>query len=278
MERASRWPTTPRQWLDLVDELSRSPTRALVDLVESISAGLVGRTVELETATDTITLELVDVTCSHDNPPVAMGALSPGREIEGIETVLITATDVVWAQGRLDDLTVEAHDVRLETGIVARIRSSPVDMEGRIGQTTVDDWVDHLTRTTDADIHRVQLCRPGMVRVWVRPWLMAEVGIVLEGDEVVMPVQRVQAGGVTIPFAHRTLSDRRVAIPPLAHGLRVTHIEVGAQEVVARGRIDHVGQPIWLDQVIRAASTVGSQAVLNLRPPEDGQKSFSRSR
>ena len=273
MERASRWPTTPRQWFALVDELSRSPTRVLVELVESISAGLVGRTVEIETTTDTITLELVDVTCSHENPPVAMGALRPGLDLEGIETVIITATDVVWDGGRLDDLRVEAHDVRLETGIVTRVRTSPVDMEGRIGQAAVDEWVERVGHTTDADVHRVELCRPGTLRVWLRSWLVAEVGIALEGDEVVLPVKRVQAWGVTIPFAHRRLGERRMAIPPLAQGLRVTHVEITADEMVARGRIDLVREPIWLDQVIRAASTVGSQVVLNLRPPDDVNRS-----
>jgi hypothetical protein len=252
----------------LVDELSRSPTRVLVDLVESISAGLVGRTVELNTATDTITLGLRAVTCTHDNPPVAMGALRPGRDIEGIETVTVTATDVVWSSGRLDDLRVEAHDVRLETGIVNRLRSSPVDLEARIGQGTVDEWVDRVNRVEGVDLHHVELWSPGEARVWLRPWLAVEVAVVLEGDDVVLPVRRVRAWGVTIPFAPRRLGERRVSIPPLAHGVRVTELEVTADEVVARGRIEQVREPVWLDQIIRAASTVGSQAVLNLRPPD----------
>ena len=33
-------------------------------------------------------------------------------------------------------------------------------------------------------------------------------------------------------------------------------------------QVDEVREPIWLDQVIRAASTVGTQVVLNLRPTE----------
>ena len=269
IDRASRWPTTPRQWLTLVDELSRSPTRVLVDLVDSISAGLVGRTIELDTATETITLELVAVDCSHDNPPVAMGALRPGLDIEGIETVVVTATDVVWDHGRLDQVRAEAHDVRLETGIVSRVRASPVEMEARIGQATLDEWTERARAATDLDIHRMELWEPGTVRVWLRSWLVAEVGVVLEGDEVVLPVQRVQAGGVTIPFADRQLGERRATIPPLAQGLRITSLEVTADEVVALGTVDEVQEPIWLDQVIRAASSVSTQVVLNLRPPEN---------
>jgi hypothetical protein len=273
IDRASRWPTTPRQWFALVDEISRSPTRVLVDLVESVSAGLVGRRIDLKTATETITLALTEVTCSHDNPPVAMGALSPGRDIEGIETVTVTATDVVWPRGRVDDLRVAAHDVRLETGIVTRIRTSPVEMEGRIGQATVDEWVRWTAERGGVDLHRVELCRPGTVRVWPRPWLSAEVDVVLDGDEVVLPVQRVQAWGVTVPFVRKRLEERRVPIPPLAQGLRITGIDVTADEIVAEGRIEQLREPVWLDQVIRAASTVGSHVVLNLRPPAGAGRS-----
>lgn len=252
-----------------MDEVSRAPTRVLVDLVESISTGLVGRTVELKTTTGTITLELVDITCSHDNPPVAMGALRPGLDLEGIETVSVTATDVVWDEGRLDGLRIDAHDVRLEAGLVTRVSTSPIEMEGRIGQTALDEWVKRLRRTADLTIHHVELSRAGSARVWPRSWLSIDVGVILEGDEVVLPVQRVRVRGVTVPFVSGRLGERRFAIPPLARGLRVTHLEITADEVVARGRIDRWQEPIWLDRVIRAASTVGNQAVLNMRPPDD---------
>ena len=89
----------------------------------------------------------------------------------------------------------------------------------------------------------------------------------LVDDEIVLPVRRVQAGGVTVPFAHRRLGTHRLTIPPLAHDLHVTGIEVTADRLTAWGRIAHMREPIWLDQIIRAASTVGSQVVLNLRPP-----------
>ena len=32
----------------------------------------------------------------------------------------------------------------------------------------------------------MELCEPGTVRVWLRSWLVAEVGVVLDGDEVVL--------------------------------------------------------------------------------------------
>jgi hypothetical protein len=255
--------------LALVDELSRSPTRVLVDLVESISAGLVGRTVELKTADDTVTLELVDVTCTHDNPPLAMGARRPGRDIEGIESVVVHATDVVWDRGHLDDVRVEAHAVRLETGIVTSLQTSPVELEASIGQATLDEWVERARAAHDVDVRRVELLRPGTARIWLRSWLAAEVGVELVDDEIVLPVRRVQAGGVTVPFAHRRLGTHRLTIPPLAHDLHVTGIEVTADRLTAWGRIAHMREPIWLDQIIRAASTVGSQVVLNLRPPSD---------
>jgi hypothetical protein len=271
LQRASAWPTTPRQWLTVVDEISRSPTRVLVDLVESVSAGLVGRTVTIETANDTIELELVDVACSHDNPPIAMGALRPGRDIEGIESVVVRATDVRWDRGRLDHLRVEAHHVRLETGIVARMRSAPVEMEGRLGQSGVDDWVERMRRDTDADVMAIELFAPGVVRVRLRSWLEAEVAVRLAEDEaeVILEATRVQVRGVGIPFVHTRIPSRHIPVPPLAHGLRLTDLEVTDMEIIAHGRIDEVREPVWLDQVIRAASTVGSEAVLRLRPPDD---------
>lgn len=259
---------TPRQWIAVVDDISRSPTMVLVDVVESVSAGLVGRTLTIETADDTIDLELVSVTCSHDNPPVAMGALRPGRDIEGIESVVVTASDVAWSRGRLDHLEVEAHHVRLETGIVARLTSAPVEMVGRVGQATVDAWVDQLRADTGAPVQRVELFAADALRVHLRSWLTAEVGVELVDDEIGFPVRRLRAHGITVPFVHRRLSTRRVTVPPLAQGLRVTSITVTEDAIEATGRIERVREPVWLDQVFRAASTVGTQAVLRLRPPE----------
>lgn len=264
IDRASRWPTTPRQWLTLVDELSRSPTRVLVDLIESLSAGFVGRTVELTTDSDTVILELVDVACSHEHPPVAMGALRPTMDLEGIETVAITAADVAWSRGRIDDLYLEAHDVRLEGGIVTKLRAAPVVVEGRIGQETVDEWV----AASELGVERIELWRSGMVRVQLRSWLVAEVEVELDDDEVVFTPRLLRAWGFAVPYAHRRLGVHRVAVPRLLKGLRVTDLEATPDELVARGRIDRLREPIWLDQLIRAASTVGAVVVVNLRPPQ----------
>ncbi|MEL7208380.1 MAG: hypothetical protein AAGK32_09150 [Actinomycetota bacterium] len=269
IERASRWPTTPRQWLAVVDELSRAPTRVLVDLIESLSAGLVGRSLRIETEHDTISLRLVDVVCSHDNPPVAMGALSPGLDIEAIERVVATATDVRWDRGSLDDLVVEAHDLRLEPGVATRLVAAPVYLEGRIGQSTVDEWVERLNESTDAGLVGVELGEPDTVAVRLRPWLVADVAVRVEDREIVLPVRRLRAWGVTIPFAHRRIPDRRVPVPDLAQGLRLTDIEIREDEVVAYGTIDRIREPIWMDQLVRAASSVGSSAVLRMQPPAD---------
>ena len=255
--RPDKWPITPGDWLRVVDDLARAPTRVLLESVASVADALVGKEVELQAATGTVTVQVDSIVGTHSAPPVALGALRPGLDLEGLEAVDLDVHDVRWDGGRIDRLTVQAHNVHLEGGVVAKVVAGPIGLSGEVDQATLDEWLDRY----DTPV-AVQL--DGTDRATVHPGgrLSAVVSAELDGEVVHFPVHQVRWAGIPLPFVHRFVATRQATIPELPRGLRITSLSSGPGVLRATAVLDDFREPIVLESVLRAASTVGSHVVL----------------
>jgi hypothetical protein len=85
----------------------------------------------------------------------------------------------------------------------------------------------------------------------------------LDDDVIRFPVHRVRFAGLPMPFVHRWVETRTLAVPELPRGLRATGLWLRPGAVQATGVVDDFREPLVLESVLRAASTVGSHVVLN---------------
>ena len=259
--RPDKWPITPGDWLRVVDDLARAPTRVLLETFSSVAEALVGKEVELRAATGTITVLVESIVGTHSSPPVALGALRPGLDLEGLEAVDIEVTDVRWDGGRIDRLTVQAHNVHLEGGVVSKVVAGPIGLAGEIDQSTLDAWLAEHDSPLVVELD-------GTDRATVRPGgrVAAEVSAELVGDVVRFPVHRVTWAGIPVPPPHSFVETREVHLPELPRGLRLTGLSSRPGVLAATAVLDDFREPIVLESVLRAASSVGSHVVLNRAP------------
>jgi hypothetical protein len=259
--RPERWPITPLDWLKVMDDLARAPTRVLLETFASVTDALVGKEVELRSATGTVIVAVDSVAGAHSAPPVAMGALRPGLDLEVLESVDIALHDVRWEGGRIDRLTIQAHNVRVEGGVVGKLVAGPIGVAGEVDQATLDAWLERH----DAP---VTVVLDGTDRATVRPRgsrLAAEVSARIEdgGSVVAFPVHSVRWAGIPLPLVDRLVSTRRVTVPTLPRDLQLTGASSVPGVLRATGVIDDFREPLVFESLLRAASTVGSHVVLN---------------
>jgi hypothetical protein len=259
--RPDRWPITPGDWLRVVDDLARAPTRVLLETFASVADALVGKEVELRAATGTVTVLVESIVGTHSAPPVALGALRPGLDLEGLEAVDIGVVDVRWDGGRIDRLTVQANNVHLEGGVVAKVVAGPIGLAGEVDQPTLDAWLASYETPIAVELD-------GTDRATVRPGgrVSAVVSAELDGDVVRFPVHRVSWAGIRLPFVHRFVTTREAQVPPLPRGMRLTGLRSRPGVLAATAVLDEFREPIVVESVLRAATTVGSHVVLNRAP------------
>lgn len=260
--RPDRWPITPGDWLKVVDDLARAPTRVLLETFASVADSLVGKEVELRAATGAITVLVESIVGTHSAPPVALGALRPGLDLEGLESVDVVVKDVTWDGGRIDRLTIQAHNVHLEGGMVAKVVAGPIGLAGEVDQPTLDAWLARHDAPVSVELD-------GTDRATVRPGgrVSAVVSAELDGDVVRFPVHQVRWAGIPLPFVHRVVTTRTAQVPPLPRGLRLTGLSSGPGVLRATAVLDDFREPIQLESVLQAASTVGAHVVLNRGGP-----------
>jgi hypothetical protein len=259
--RPDKWPITPGDWLRVVDDLARAPTRVLLESVASVADAVVGKEVELEAATGTITVTVEAIVGTHSSPPVALGALRPGLDLEGLEAVDIDVVDVRWDDGRIDRLHVQAHNVHLEGGVVAKLVAGPIGLSGEVDQVTLDAWLDRYESP-------IRVTLDGTDRATVHPKgrLSAVVSADLDGDVIRFPVHQVRWAGIPLPFVHRFVETREATIPVLPRGLTITGLSSRPGVLAGTGVVDSFREPLVLESVLKAASTVGSHVVLRRAP------------
>lgn len=259
--RPDKWPITPGDWLRVVDDLARAPTRVLLETFASVADAFVGKEVELRAATGTVTVVVESISGTHSAPPVALGALRPGLDLEGLEAVDLAVTDVRWDGGRIDRLTIRADNVHLEGGMVAKVVAGPIGLSGEVDQGTLDAWLHEHDSAVAVELD-------GTDQATVRPGgrVSAVVSAELDGDVVRFPVHQVRWAGIPLPFVHRFVTTREATVPPLPRGMRLTGLSSRPGVLAATAVLDDFREPIVLESVLRAASTVGSHVVLNRAP------------
>ena len=260
--RPDKWPVTPGDWLKVVDDLARAPTRVLLETFASVADALVGKEVELRSADGTITVDVDSIVGTHSAPPVALGALRPGLDLEGLEEVDIAVHDVRWARGHIDRLRVQASNVHLEGGVVAKVVAGPIGLVGEVDQATLDEWLDRH----EAPL-RVNLDGTDRATIHQGGRLTATVSAELDGDEVTFPVHQVRWAGIPVPFVHRFMAIRRATVPPLPRGMRLTNLSSAPGVLRATAVVDDFREPLVVESVLRAASTVSQHVVLNRATP-----------
>ncbi len=259
--RPDKWPITPMDWLKVVDDLARAPTRVLLETFASVADALVGKEVELRSARGTVTVEVDSIVGAHSAPPVAMGALRPGLDLEGLESVDIALHDVRWEDGRIDRLTIQAHDVTLEGGVVSKVVAGPVLLVGEIDQTTLDEWLEHYDAPVTAVLDGTDRATVRIAGRRLTAVVSAELSD--DGDTVTIPVHGLRWAGIPVPFARRFVAPRQLTVPELPRGLRLTGLSSSPGVARATAVLDDFREPILVEAVLKAASTVGSHVVLN---------------
>ena len=256
--RPDRWPITPGDWLRVVDDLARAPTRVLLETFTSVADALVGKEVELQSANGAITVVVESIVGTHSAPPVALGALRPGLDLEGLEAVDIDLVDVRWDGGRIDRLRLQAHNVHLEGGVISKVVAGPVGLSGEVDQATLDEWLDRY----DAPV-RVTLDGTDRATVFPGGRLSAVVSAELDGEVVRFPVHQVRWAGIPLPLVHRFVETRTAEVPSLPRGLRLTGLSSTPGVLKGTAVLDDFREPLLLESVLRAATTVGSHVVVN---------------
>ena len=189
---------------------------------------------------------------------MALGAWRPGLDLEGLEEVDIVVHDVRWDGGRIDRLTIRAQNVNLEGGVVSSVVAGPIDLAGEVDQATVDELLERYEAP-------VQVILDGTDRATVHQGgrLTATVSAELDGDEVTFPIHEVRWAGIPLPFVHRFLTTRRATVPPLPRGVRLTGVSSAPGVLRGTAVLDEFREPLVVESVLRAASTVGQRVVLN---------------
>ena len=259
LDAASSFPVTPSQWLRAADDLRRSPTRMFLDVVRSLGDTLSGRELEIRSGDSDVTLVFEGVRAAHEPRP--LGPVRARLDVEVIDELDIDTRDVRWDEGRIDRLRIAVRNLRLEPGAVADAVARPVDLTAEIEQETLDWWLERTGADVEVELDAVGTAsaRPQRWRKWVRATVRPE----LVGDELHVHVERAWVGRFGFAKLPRVPSVHVIPLPEFDRDLHVTSIDVRPGLVRVHGRIPEWREPLYLDQVMRAAGTVGSHVVFN---------------
>jgi hypothetical protein len=259
-------PLTPGDWIRTADHLTRSPTRLLIDFIEAIAAHVAEDDVAIQSGDTTVVMRLVELQVDHPEPQAFLGALdSAGQTIDRIDLVV---RRVHWEDGagldrRLDRIDIRVAETRVEPGRNLTLVAGPIEAIVTMKATTAQEWL------AAADLgYEVELCAPGELAVHPKgkAWATAKVRPVLDGNVVHLPICRVGAFGIELPVPPNFQGERRVDLPELGRGARITDLEVDADEVRFHVRIDELREPIPLE-TLQKAFRAGSRLVLSLATP-----------
>src|SRR5262245_13640759 len=190
-------------------------------------------------------MEVDAVAGAHSAPPVAMGALRPGLDLDVLESVDISLHDVRSEAGRIDRLTIHAHRVRLEGGMVASLVAGPVELEGEVDQATLDEWLEAHDAPVAVTLDGTDRATVQVLGRRVSAVVSAE--IAEDGRSVSVPVHGVRWAGLPVPLVHRFVTPRRFEVPDLPRDLRLTGLSSAPGVVRATGVVDRFREPILVE-------------------------------
>lgn len=250
----------------MAEDLSRAPTQVLIDMATEIGESLAGREVQLRSSDGDVTFVFDRLRSEHNDPPAWLGAFRPGLDIEGAEWAEIDAHDVRWDGGRIDRIQLHVRDVRVEAGVQAVMVTGPVGISAEVDQATLDWWL----QKSEVDL-RVELDGGDRALVSRGPNLRGVVTGHLVDDHVVFSIDRAWWRGLPIPWPNYWAARRggppRVPIPHLPRAMQVTAMIVRPGVLRVNAVMPGFREPVALDQIMRAVSTVSSRVVVDrVRP------------
>jgi hypothetical protein len=172
-----------------------------------------------------VTLTVRRVTAGTSPGGLAVGQFGP---------VLLTAADVSWPGGRLDQVTVTADEVRLRPALTsaAVLTARSIRIEATVAADRQPTWLPahrlfDLRIGPDGVLRAVLRAAPRMGAIELEPE-------VIESSVRLRPRAVRLARSLRIPFRWPAY---RVRVPQLPHGLWLTAVEPGPATVTLRGTI-----------------------------------------
>jgi hypothetical protein len=148
------------------------PAATIQSIAAAARLGLIGRRVTLRFGPTEVRLELTGIVVQPDPIGAAFGQF---------DDVRLSAKEVVWAGGRLNQIAVVARNAHLRPGATLTLVAAPVEIETIIDQPDLDGWLapwsDRLSvRLGDDMTVRVSLAgRPGLGYLEVEPGVEGDV-------------------------------------------------------------------------------------------------------
>jgi hypothetical protein len=216
---------------------SMAPPLVVGQLIELARDRLIGRSLTLQTRSGEVRCVLRSIDASPSAVGLAVGQLGD---------VNVTATDVQWERGRLDEVEIRFGNVHVRPAMQPVIVAAPVEVVARVhADTVVDLMADRVPRAV------VELAGDSVVTVGLaghRRMGRAEVVPRLVGDHVRFVATAVRVAGRRFGY-RRGVSMASVDLPRLRSGFRANDVVVDGSTVVITGSIPEVARRLSLGKL-----------------------------
>jgi hypothetical protein len=243
------WPQAAAQAFEALQKAARvatpdgwpvGPAAGIQSVAAAARTGLVGRPVTLRFGSTDVRLVLTDLVVQPDPVGAAFGQF---------DDVRLSARDVKWDGGQLNQLVVVCKNVHLRLGTTLTLVAAPIHVEITVDQSALDGWLTHRSdrvalRLGDDDTVRVELTGHSGLGVEVHPSV--------EGDVVRLAPSSLVGFGRRFKLTRR-LPVVRLRLPRLPPGLRITGLAVSGCELRAFGAFDEWREPLSATQLVDLA-------------------------
>lgn len=237
-----------RSMVELADLFGFTPSAILGEIVSSARSRLVGRPVEFDVGTDTLSLLLRDITLESDPIGPAIGQLG---DLE------VVAGDLRWRGVTVDHLVARLRNVHIQPGSTPVVVAAPVEFELTVSaeqvsalaaSTSIGQKVSIELGDDVASVHPLKGRSLGHVDVHFEP-APRHVNLVL---------RQVHAGERwKIGRGLGALPQLRFALPAVLHN-RVHAVDVEDGRIVLRGHVAEWREPIGPTQLQQLAERLGA--------------------
>ena len=213
---------------------SIAPPIIVEQLIELARDRLVGRLLTLETRSGEVRCVVGRIDASPSPVGLAVGQLGD---------VNVTATDVRWERGRLDEVEIRFGNVHVQPALQPIIVAAPVEVIARVhGETVVDLVAERVPRAV------VELAGDSVMTVGLaghHRMGQAEVVPRLVGGQVRLVATAVRVAGRRLAY-RRGVPVASVDVPHFRSGFRAHDVVVDGSTVVITGNVAEVARRLSL--------------------------------
>ncbi|AEF38837.1 MULTISPECIES: LmeA family phospholipid-binding protein [Hoyosella] len=205
----------------------------LVQLILRVASDrLLGRRITIQTGDTDVSFTPVEIDSDFHTLGLATGQIAAIRFV---------ANHVRWERTTLQRVEVTFTDTRLRSLPAPYLVVGLVTVRITVTSTEVHHWVKQVA----PDIH-VDITKEGKVQAsWARAPMLGHIELrPTAGDSVIyLDPTGLQIWQRSLPVAHR-MKPFAIAVPDLPHGLQLTSIETGPEELILHGVTDRVRERI----------------------------------